>query len=314
MAFVNAIALALLIALAPLMLAYWPRIVARIAEHKSGNPLPTGLTPYVAALLSGLNATDLLACGLMWMSARTHRAVAPADDSSAAAFLRESLNAQDSLEGAGEVALNVLASNSPATFEVAAVAAGLRSCAADDAGSLGWYRDGALISKLLLGVAGVEFVLAYFIAGALSIDETFFFAGVFTVWAALHIDPRSFAGAKLTGDLRRLAAAVRREALAAGSIEAPSVLALVPAAAGAPETEAWAMAVGCHTAATERAAARIRSMAHAATGRPKVIRYTESVLVTGGQVVRSITAPVRSLLSLARPRRVGPDGATPLIW
>jgi hypothetical protein len=316
-----AVLMGLAIGLVPLAIAYGPRVVALAAEHKRGQgTIPPGVTPFVAALLSGLGLTDLLGCGLMWLIARApHQDAAgkrdPAPESSAEGYLLDSLAPPGSLiTNPRDMALSTLRASNPARFEVRAVMAGVRSSAGDDARNLGLLRDGARIRKLLLGLAVCELALAYFIEGALAVEETLLLAGLLTVWAALHVDPRSFAGANLTGDLRRLRGALREAARATGSLDSAAVRALVPAAATAAETEVWAMAVGCRTAGSEQAAARLRSLSGAASGRPRVIRYTEAVLLTGGEVAHSVTAPVRAIWRFARPRRPGPDGAAPVLW
>jgi hypothetical protein len=249
--------------------------------------------------------TNLLACGLMWIIAWTphQRAVAsgdPALGSSAETYLRDSLSPQGSqIADPQKVALSTLAANNPTTYEVRTVMADLRGCSSDDARNLGLLRESAVIRRLLLGLAGCELLVAFLIEGDYSINEPLLFGGLVTAYAALHFDPRSIAGANLTGDLRRLRAGLRNAALATGSIDSVAVRALVPAAA---------------TAGSEQAASRLRSMARAASGRPRAIRYTEAFNLTSGHLADSLTARFRAIWRLARPRRRGPDGAAPVLW
>jgi hypothetical protein len=311
----------LAIGLVPLIIACWPKVITLAAEHRHGaGTLPPGVTPFVAALLSDLDMTNLLACGLMWIIAWTphQRAVAsgdPALGSSAETYLRDSLSPQGSqIADPQKVALSTLAANNPTTYEVRTVMADLRGCSSDDARNLGLLRESAVIRRLLLGLAGCELLAAFLIEGDYSINEPLLFGGLVTAYAALHFDPRSFAGASLTGDLRRLRAGLRNAALATGSIDSVAVRALVPAAATAAETEVWAVAVGCRSAGSEQAASRLRSMARAASGRPRAIRYTEEFRLTSGHLADSLTARLRAIWRLARPRRRGPDGAAPVLW
>ena len=118
----------------------------------------------------------------------------------------------------------------------------------------------------------------------------------------------------MSSDLRRLRASLRQAALTTDSLYAPALHALVPTAANAAELEVWAVAVGCRTPAFERAVSRMLSTAQAASGRPKRIRYTEMVIVTGGQVAHSITAPIRALLHIADAKPRTRDGAAPILW
>ena len=311
----------LAIGLVPLIIACWPKVITLAAEHRHGaGTLPPGVTPFVAALLSDLDMTNLLACGLMWIIAWTphQRAVAsgdPALGSSAETYLRDSLSPQGSqIADPQKVALSTLAANNPTTYEVRTVMADLRGCSSDDARNLGLLRESAVIRRLLLGLAGCELLVAFLIEGDYSINEPLLFGGLVTAYAALHFDPRSIAGANLTGDLRRLRAGLRNAALATGSIDSVAVRALVPAAATAAETEVWALAVGCRSAGSEQAASRLRSMARAASGRPRAIRYTEMVRLTSGQLADFLTARFRAIWHLARPRRRGPGGADPVLW
>jgi hypothetical protein len=311
----------LAIGLVPLIIACWPKVITLAAEHRHGaGTLPPGVTPFVAALLSDLDMTNLLACGLMWIIAWTphQRAVAsddPALGSSAETYLRDSLSPQGSqIADPQKVALSTLAANNPTTYEVRTVMADLRGCCSDDARNLGLLRESAVIRRLLLGLAGCELLVAFLIERDYSINRPLLFGGLVTAYAALHFDPRSFAGASLTGDLRRLRAGLRNAALATGSIDSVAVRALVPAAATAAETEVWAVAVGCRSAGSEQAASRLRSMARAASGRPRAIRYTEEFRLTSGHLADSLTARFRAIWHLARPRRRGPDGAAPVLW
>jgi hypothetical protein len=311
----------LAIGLVPLIIARWPKVITLAAEHRHGaSTLPPGVTPFVAALLSDLDMTSLLACGLMWIIAWTphQRAVASGDPdlgSSAETYLRDSLSPQGSqIADPQKVALSTLAANNPTTYEVRTVMADLRGWSSDDARNLGLWRESAVIRRLLLGLAGCELLVAFLIERDYSINAPVLFGGLVTAYAALHFDPRSFAGASLTGDLRRLRTGLRNAALATGSIDSVAVRALVPAAATAAETEVWAVAVGCRSASSEQAASRLRSMALAASGRPGEIRYTEVFRLTSGHLADSLTARFRAIWRLARPGRRGPDGAAPVLW
>jgi hypothetical protein len=311
----------LAIGLVPLIIACWPKAITLAAERRHGaGTLPPGVTPFVAALLSDLGMTNLLACGLMWIIARTphERPMAsgdPALESSAEAYLRDSLAPQGSLiADAQKVALSTLALDNTTTYDVRTVMADLRGCSSEDARSLGLLRNSAVIRGLFLGLAGCELLAAFFIEADYSINAPLLFGGLVTAFAALHVDPRSFAGASLTGDLHRLSVDLRKAALATGSIDSVAVRALVPAAATAAETEAWAVAVGCRSAGSEQAVARIRSMARAASGRRRAIRYTETIRFTSGQLTDSLAARFRAIWHLAHPSRRGPGGAAPVLW
>jgi hypothetical protein len=316
-----ALLMGLAIGLVPLAIACWPEVVTLAAEHRhSAGTLPPGVTPFVAALLSDLGMMNMLVCGLMWIIARTpHQgAVAgsdPAPESSAEIYLRDSLSPEGSqVADPQKVALSTLAANNPTTYEVRTVMADLRGCSSDDARNLGLLRESAVIRRLFLGLAACELLVAIFIEGDFTINAPLLFGGLVTAYAAFHVDPRSFAGASLTGDLHRLRAGLRNAALATGSIDSMAVRALVPAAATAAETEVWAVAVGCRSAGSEQAASRLRSMAHAASGRPRAIRYTEMVRLTSGRLADFLTARFRAIWHLARPRRRGPGGADPVLW
>jgi hypothetical protein len=311
----------LAIGLVPLIIACWPWVITLAAERRHGaGTLPPGVTPFVAALLSDLGMTNLLACGLMWIIARTphQRAVAsgdPALESTAEAYLRDSFALGGSqVADARKVALSTLAGNNPTTYEVRTVMADLRGCSSEDARNLGLLRNSAVLRGLLLGLAGCELLAAFFIDADYSINAPLLVGGLVTAFAALHVDPRSFAGASLTGDLHRLSVDLRKAALATGSIDSVAVRALVPAAATAAETEVWAVAVGCRSAGSEQAASRLRSMARTASGRPRAIRYTETIRLTSGHLADSLTARFRAAWHLAHPSRRGPGGSAPVLW
>jgi hypothetical protein len=327
----TALGIGIAIGLLPLVIAYWPRVLAQAATWRSGSrALPRGLTPFAAGVLSGLSSIDLLAGGFLWVIARTPARTAvsapgaagsanaagadPASGSNAESYLRESLCPPGEIEDAAEVARTTLAATNPSTFEVRPVSAGLRGCASDDARNLGLLRNSALISRILFALAGLEVLLAFLASEGSSLVEIWLLACVITLWAAVHVDPRSFAGASLSGDLHRLRGSLRRAALATGAIDSEAVRALVPAAADTAEIEVWAVAVGCHTAGSVQAVSRLRSMAYAASGRPWTIRYTEMVLITGGKVAGRVAHPFRVLLGLDHANRRGPSGAAPVIW
>ena len=315
-----AFAIAIAVGAVPLVIAYWPRLIAMAAARRRGaRTLPPGLTPFSAAVLSGLNPTDLLACGFLWIIARTPHQHAPQSEqpavgSNAEGYLRESLCPPGELENAGEVARTTLAATNPSVFEIRAVMAGLRGSSNDDARNLGLLRDSAFIHRLLLGLAGCELLLAFLIDQSLALGQVPLLAGILSLWAAVHVDPRSYAGANLTGDLRRLRADLRKAALATGSIDSAAIRALVPAAANGAEIEVWAMAAGCRTAGSERAVSRLRSMVDAASGRPRTIRYTEMFLLTGEKLADSVATSFRAVLRVGRSNRRSPDGAAPVIW
>ena len=309
--------LGLAVVLAPLAIAYWPRLFALAAEHKDGSSsLPKGLTPFVAAVLSGLDAVDMMAAGFMWIIARTTQGPAagsneptPAD---AESYLRDGLCPKGALStDAREVALSIMGSNNTSAFDVSSEMAGLLGSAQDDARSIGLLRNGDLVGKVLVGLAIVEIVvvdletaLNRLAAGPLLVG------GLVTLIAGLSVDPRSFAGAMLTGHLRRLRSALRAAAADTGSIDSPEVRSLVPMAATAAETEVWAVAVGCQTVASQKTSARLGSLAHSAAGSPRQIRYTEAVLSTGRQLANSLTSPFRA----HRARRPGPDSHDLVLW
>jgi hypothetical protein len=319
-----ALAIAAAIGALPLLIAYWPKLAAVAAARRPGTRnLPRGLTPFSAGLLSGINSIDLLAGGFMWVIARPEArttgvaaatSAEPEVGSNAEAYLRESLCPPGELESASEVARTTLAATNPSTLEVRAVAAGLRGSSADDARNLGLLRNSGLISRILFGVAGLELLFAYLAPGGSSFLEIWMFSSVITAWAAVHVDGRSLAGAALTADLHRLRANLREAALATGAIDSEAVRTLVPAAANKAEIEVWAVAAGCHTAGSVNAVSRLRSMAHAASGRPWTIRYTEMVLLTGSKVAAAVASPFRAVLRLDHANRRGPSGAAPVIW
>jgi len=319
----TAMAIAVALGALPLAIAYWPSVVALAARLRSGTrTLPRGLTPFAAGVLSGIGSVDLLAGGFLWVMARTPQPTPrsdaagpdPASGSNAEAYLRESLCPPGEIEDAAEVARTTLAATNPSTFEVRPVSAGLRGCASDDARNLGLLRNSGLISRILFAIAGLEVVAAFLAAEGSSLVEIWLLACVITLWAAVHVDPRTFAGARLTADLHQLRGNLREAALATGAIDSDAVRALVPAAADRAEIEVWAVAVGCHTAGSVQAVARLRSMTYAASGRPWAIRYTEMVLLTGGKVAGRITHPFRVILRLDHASRRDPNGAAPVIW
>jgi hypothetical protein len=306
----------LAVVLAPLAIAYWPKLFALAAEHKGGSSsLPEGLTPFVAALLSGLDAVDMIAAGFMWIIARPTRRPAagsneptPAD---AESYLRDGLCPKGELyTDAREVALNIMGANNTTAFDVSTEMAGLLGSAQDDARSFGLLRNGDLVGKVLVGLAIVEIAVVA-LEGALDrVDSPLLVAGLVTLFAGLNVDPRSFAGAMLTGHLRRLRSALRAAAADTGSIDSPEVRSLVPMAATAAETEVWAVAVGCQTVASQKTSARLGSLAHSAAGSPRQIRYTEAVLSIGRQLANSPMSPFRA----HRDRRHGPDGDDLVLW
>ncbi|MGD0248440.1 MAG: hypothetical protein ABSB75_05230 [Candidatus Limnocylindrales bacterium] len=314
-----ALLLGIAIGLLPLAIAYWPGVVAAVAEHRRpSSKLPAGATPFVTGELSGLSAIYLFACGLMWIIARppaggpkaSGQAVA---ESSAEAYLGDTICPQGTLGGdVQNEARHLLASNDPTTYEMRAAMAGLRESARDDARNLGLLRKGALIRKLLLALAGVELIFAIFDAGniwSMTVSQTLLWGGLITAFAALHVDQRSLAGALLSGHLRRLRTDLRKAALATGAIDSTAVRSLVPGRTNAAEAEVWAVSVGCRTAGSQRAAARVRSITHAEEGRPRLIRYTEAMTLTGERLAGSFLARLTHL-----GRRRDSNGARPVLW
>jgi hypothetical protein len=311
-----ALLLGIAIGLLPLAIAYWPAVVAALAGHRrSSSKLPAGATPFVTGELSGLSAIYLLACGLMWIIARPPAGRAKASgqavaESSAEAYLGDTICPQGTLGGdVQNEARHLLASNDPTTYEMRAAMAGLHESARDDARNLGLLRKGALISRFLGLVAACELVLALIVEGGLSISQTLLWGGLITAFAALHVDQRSLAGALLSGHLRRLRTDLRKAALATGAIDSTAVRSLVPGRTNAAEAEVWAVSVGCRTAGSQRAAARVRSITHAEEGRPRLIRYTEAMTLTGERLAGSFLARLTHL-----GRRRDSNGATPVLW
>jgi hypothetical protein len=302
--------------LAPLAIAYWPRLLALAAEHKGGSSsLPDGLTPFVAALLSGLDGVDMMAVGFMWIIARTTRGPAAGGNEpnpgDAESYLRDGLCPKGALSNdAREVALSIVAARGTSPFDVSTEMAGLVGSARDDARSIGLLRNADLIGKVLVGLAIVEIAVVELETALDRLAGPLILVGLVTLLAGLSVDPRSFAGAMLTGHLRRLRSALRAAAADTGSIDSPEVRSLVPMAATAAETEVWAVAVGCQTVASQKTSARLRSLAHSAAGSPRQIRYTEAVLSIGRQLANSPASPFRA----HRARRPGPDGDDLVLW
>ena len=309
--------LGLALVLAPLAIAYWPRLFALAVEHKGGSSsLPKGLTPFVAALLSGLDAVDMIAAGFMWIIARTTQGPAAGSKEPAPAaaesYLRDSLCPQGALStDAREVALSIMGDNNTTTFDVSTEMAGLLGSAQNDARNIGLLRNGDLIGKVLVGLAIVEIAVVNLYTALDRVDDDpLLVGGLVALLAGLNVDPRSFAGAMLTGHLRRLRSALRAAAADTGSIDSPEVRSLVPMAATAAETEVWAVAVGCRTVASQKTSARLGSLAHSAAGSPGQIRYTEAFVSSGRQLARFLTSPFRA----HRARRPGPDGDDLVLW
>jgi hypothetical protein len=201
--------------------------------------------------------------------------------------------------------------NNTTTFDVSTEMAGLLGSAQDDARSIGLLRNGALVGKILVGLAIVEIaVVDLYTALDRVDDDPLLVGGLVALLAGLNVDPRSFAGAMLTGRLRRLRSALRTAAADTGSIDSPEVRSLVPMAATAAETEVWAVAVGCRTVASQKTSARLGSLAHSAAGSRRQIRYTEAFLSTGRQLANFLTSPFRA----HRARGIGPDGDDLVLW
>jgi hypothetical protein len=314
MALPVALAIGLAIGALPLLIAYWPRIVALIAERRDGpGKVPPEITPFVTGVVSGLSMTELLACGFLWVIARTphgRAAAEQADVAGAEGYLRESLSPPGAVDDAGEVAHTTLEGTNPSEFDVFPVMAGLRESAQKDARNFGLLRNSGLISRLFLVLAAGELGLGL-VLNSFSAMEVLVIGAIATAWAAVHVDPRSFSGAKLSGGLRRLRASLRKTALTAKSMDSAALRELVPAAANAAETEVWAVAVGCRTAASERAVSRLGSLAHAEAGRPRKIRYTQAIVVAGEQIANWFRNRLRALRGRGHPE---PSGSSPILW
>lgn len=306
----------LVVVLAPLAIAYWPKLVALAAEHKAGSSsLPEGLTPFVAALLSGLDAVDMMAAGFMWIIARPARGTAAGSNepgpAGAESYLRDGLCPKGALASdAREVALSIMGTNNTSAFDVSTEMAGLQGSARADARSMGLLRNSDLIAKILVALAIAEIAVVDLETALDRLAGPLLVGCLVTLFAGITVDPRSFAGAVLTGRLRRLRRALRVAAADTGSIDSREVRSLIPMAVMAAETEVWAVSVGCHTVASQKTSARLGSLAHSTAGSPRQIRYTEAILSTGRQLTNSLTSPFRP----HRPRRPGPAGAEPVLW
>jgi hypothetical protein len=316
-----ALLLGLAIAMAPLVVAIWPRFVAFRAEHRRGaETLPAGVTPFTAADLSGLNLIGQLTTGLMWLIARGPGATGAADAPASAPatvganterYLRDSLCPRGNFDtGARDEALHLVNANGPTPHDLSPLMAGLRESARGDGMSIGLLRNSRLISRAILALAIAEVAISFVIEGSAFVSPAPFYGGLFTAYIAQHVDPRSMTGARATGEMRRLRSALRKAALATGSIDVAAVQAFIPSAETAAETEVWAVAIGCRTTDSERIATRLRSLVHAEAGRPARIRYTEQVLVIGGRMTHDL--PAR--LGRGRGRRRGPDGGALPLW
>jgi hypothetical protein len=316
-----ALLLGMAIALVPLVVAIWPRFVAFRAEHRRGaETLPAGVTPFIAAELSGLNVIGQLATGLMWLIARGPGAAAAASaaasepatiGANAERYLRDSLCPRGSFDtGARDEALHLIDANGPTPHDLSPLMAGLRESARGDGMSIGLLRNSRLISRAILALAIAEVAISFVIEGSAFISPAPFFGGLFTAYIAQHVDPRSTAGARVSGDLRRLRSTLRRAALATGSIDVSAVQAFIPSVETATEAEVWAVAAGCRTTDSERISTRLRSLVHAEAGRPARIRYTEQVLIIGGRTADDLAAR----LGRTGGRRRGPDGAALPLW
>ena len=302
-----------------LAIAYWPRVVALLSHRGRGEvTLPAGVTPLVVGRLSGAGTMDLLACGFMWIGARTPQQQAarsgePVVESSAEAYLRGSFSTSESkVTDPREAALRVLADNDPDVYDVRSAMVDLWAHSGDDARKLGLLRNGPFIRAFLLGLAGIDLLVALVLANGNAIPMLL--GGVVALFAGFHVAPRSFAGASLAGGLRGLRAGLLNAARETGSIDSPAARALVPAAATAAEIEVWAVAVGCKSEGLERTASHLLSLAHAASGRPKTIRYTEATLLSSKRLADSISASFRAVWHRVRPPRRGPGGAAPVLW
>jgi hypothetical protein len=316
-----ALLLVMAIALVPLVVAIWPKLVAFRAESRRGGTLLAGVTPFTAAELSGLNPIQQLTSGLMWLIARDPGRAGPIGEAAnavpatiganAESFLRDTLCPRGAFDtGARDEALHLVAANTPSHHDLSPVMAGLRESAKGDGLNLGLLRNNRLIGRAILALAVGEVAFSFIIDGNALISLAPFIAGLMTAYISLHVDPRSMAGARVSGDLRRLRSTLRQAALATGSIDVSAVQTFIPSVETAAEAEVWAVSAGCRTTDSERIATRLRSLVHAEAGRPSRIRYTEHVLVLGGRMTDNLAAK----LVRRGADRHGPDGAGLPLW
>jgi hypothetical protein len=316
----SGLVIGLVMATVPLVIANWPRVVAFMSERRATSAhLPAGLTPFAAAELSGLKALAQLVAGLMWIIARGTggtslagaTAASAAVGASAENSLRESLSQQESpIEDAFHEAMHLVDDHGTTHHELRTVMVGLRDASRHDGRNLGLLRDSRRIAIALLGLAATEMLLAFLVDIRLPISDALALSSVLTCYIALHVDPHSFAGAQLTGELRRLRTDLRKAALATGTIDTTIVQSAAPAVSGRAEAEVWALAVGCHTTGSERVSSRLYSLLHAEEGRPMRIRYSEQVLMIGASFSDRLAARV----GRAGSKRLGSDGSPVPLW
>jgi hypothetical protein len=304
----------------PLLIARWPRAVAFVAERRAtGATLPAGLTPFTAAELSGVKPLQELVAGLMWIIARGPGDENSVDGAAASATvglgaennLRDSLSTHEAFSpSAFQEAQHLVDDNATTRYELGTVMAGLHDAARNDARNLGLMRDGRRIAVALMGLAAAEFVGAFIVDIRLPIFDALIVSTILTAYVALHVDAHSFAGARLTGELRHLRTELRKSALETGTLDTAMIQASVPSVAGPAEAEVWALAVGCHTTGSERVGARLLSLLHAEEGRPMRIRYSEQVLLISARFADQLARRAGRTGS----KRVSPDGSPVPLW
>jgi hypothetical protein len=123
-------------------------------------------------------------------------------------------------------------------------------------------------------------------------------AGLFTLWISYHIDPHSSAGGRLAVDLERLRRRFQEVGAAATSIDNLSMRSIIPGARNAGQTEAWAVAVGCHSQHSDQVAAAVWEAA----------REGPSLALLIGLLSRALLALVKSPFKLARRLILRPQG------